>query len=109
MTQNPNILAGLRALVEQIDLIEKQNAARSAMPPQPGNHATQPDSSGHEFIAIGESRLWPAAAPARAARPMSSSSSATNGRAATIAKRLGVSSRNFHTVAHAMGRDVFAN
>lgn len=106
MTQNPNILAGLRALVEQIDMIEKQNAARSALPiPQANQAAPQPEATANEFITMSDSRLWTAASQTRAPRPSASS----NGRAATIAKRLGVSSRNFHHVAHAIGRDTFAN
>ena len=88
MMQNQAILAGIRALVEQIDQLERQNAmnARQNISHVSMNASTQNSNRG--FIAM-DARM---------------SLSAPQGRAAKIAQRLGVTDRSFYQVAHASGR-----
>jgi hypothetical protein len=90
--QNQAILAGLRALVEQIDLLERRNAASYAAPAQM-SHALV-DSRVGTFLPVPQSGQRPRAYTV----PVQS-------RAVSIAQRLGVSSHNFFQVAHAVRRE----
>ncbi len=86
--QNQAILAGIRALVQQIDQLERQNAMKAS-------HGVLRAPANTIRYAAGNDRV---------------SMTATPSKSASIARRLGVSSRNFHQVAHATGRDVrYAN
>ena len=106
--QNQAILAGLRALVEQIDHLERQTALRVSQQGAVsgrGSVAVQANAlvnSGIQAATISDrvSISAPSLQPTRRA-----GTNAAQSRAAVIAQRLGVSNRNFFQVAHAVGRD----
>ena len=82
--QSQSLLAGLRALVEQIDQIERQNAAP---------------------VAVGQSYPGDYRAPVAQATMSRRSPSS---RAAGIVQRLGVSQNDLFRVANAVGRNGYA-
>jgi len=83
--QGQSILAGLRALVQQIDLLEQKSAQRQTH--AAGQHVVvRSYSSENVYGSRNVSRV-------------------TSGRAAGIVQKLGVSQSDFARVAHAMGRD----
>ncbi len=116
--QNQAIIAGLRALVEQIDHLERRNGTSSASTagyaasnfadvrrPQPALRNIAQISSAMSISA--SSDRVSTSAPSLQAAPIARRAAAApvQSKASVIAQRLGVSSRNFFQVAHAVGRD----
>jgi hypothetical protein len=95
MMQNQAILAGIRALVAQIDQLERQNALKASQGLSVGTMSGFGPAAHLGATAVSAPRY--VAASGRVSRANSQS------KAVAIAERLGVSNRNLHHVAQAAG------